>query len=52
MGAAEASGRREFGRAADLYQLTGRETDVIDVRMRDMADEVHKLWSGRRGNVL
>lgn len=52
LGAGQAASGREFGRAAELYQLAGRPVDVIDMRVRDLADEVHKLWSGRRAGVL
>lgn len=48
----EAQLRREFVRAAQLYAVAGHLDRTADMRMRDAADQVHRLCSSRRAASL
>lgn len=52
VGAIEAASRGELTRAAELLEIAGRKQEALEMRLRDAANEVHKLSSGRRNGVM
>lgn len=51
-GASEAVSRGELSRAAELLEIAGRKQEALETRIRDAANEVHKLSSSRRSGVM
>lgn len=51
-GAVEAISRGELTRAAELLETAGRKQEALEIRIRDAANEVHRLSSGRRSGVM